>query len=448
MCYGEVASDEQIEGFVKATGKSDSFVLMTVWYLPGTAGFELRDGYDLTIPAVPSAAYQPTSQGVEIKPDLDSVHAVDGKPHTFEGELTVTIGSSAPNTIHINLSDALTALMGRASHLDNNAIQPGDVMNYHVKLVNNSGKDFQYVADSAFAATIDRCVDGQQSLGTGFDGYQIAASLPDGSTEFCAIPRRVANDALKFLGVDKDLSDEAIGALLLAKGYGEGEDLTPAQVTQKYLAPFYLDFLNSQRAEDTQLAHSFLDLTGAEFARLTNYDNQNGDQPGVPETCETERVEKARVRLVQLQNKVKIRYVNNTNLLNYLYMKYSVENAAKLKKLWEEYQSEKEERKQFAEAEAKIDYYREKLLYSLSRYRVKSPERWFRQPQALLDHKEMVEIRHELNTRRQALREQMEYNRQLAAQAGDEIRAVAAEYPMYAQEISRMVDEAEQKFDS
>ena len=287
VCYGEVASAEQIEGFVKVTGKSDSFVLMTVWYLPGTAGFELRDGYDLTIPAVPSAAYQPTSQGVEIKPDLDSVHAVDGKPHTFEGELTVTIGSSAPNTIHINLSDALTALMGRASHLDNNAIQPGDVMNYHVKLVNNSGKDFQYVADSAFAATVDRYVDGQQSLGTGFDGYQIAASLPDGSTEFCAIPRRVANDALKFLGVDKDLSDEAIGALLLAKGYGEGEDLTPAQITQKYLAPFYLDFLNSQRAEDAQLAHSFLDLTGAEFARLTNYDNKNGYQPGVPETCET-----------------------------------------------------------------------------------------------------------------------------------------------------------------
>ena len=45
--------------------------------------------------------------------------------------------------------------------------------------------------------------------------------------------------------------------------------------------------MNSQRAEDAQLAHSFLDLTGAEFARLTNYDNQNGYQPGVPETCET-----------------------------------------------------------------------------------------------------------------------------------------------------------------
>lgn len=163
---------------------------------------------------------------------------------------------------------------------------------------------------------------------------------------------------------------------------------------------------------------------------------------------ELERVEKSEVRLVQLQNRVKIRYVNNTNLLHYLYMKYSVESAAKLKSRWEEYQSEKEERKQYAEAEAKIDYYREKLLLSLSRYRVKSPERWFRQPQALLDHREMVEIRHELNTRRQTLREQMEYNRQLAGEAGDEIRAVAAQYPQYAQEISRMVDEAEKKFDS
>lgn len=288
VCYGEVASAEQIEGFVKVTGKSDSFVLMTVWYLPGTAGFELRDGYDLTIPAVPSASYQPTSQGVEIKPDLDSVHAVDGKPHTFEGELTVTIGSSAPNTIHINLSDALTALMERASHLDNNAIQPGDVMNYHVKLVNNSGKDFQYVADSAFAATIDRCVDGQQSLGTGFDGYEIAASFSDGGTDFCAIPRRVVNDALAFLGADWDhLSDADIGALLKEKGYGAGEDMTDAEITQQYLAPFYLDYLNSQRAEGAELAHSFLDLTPAEFSRLTNYDNQNGYQPGVPETCET-----------------------------------------------------------------------------------------------------------------------------------------------------------------
>ena len=285
VLYGAEATDENLQAMVDhglVSGTSGKLAI--VWYVAKPQEFKHNEYGDLTIPSV-TAAYQPTSQGVSIQPDLDSVHAVDGKPHTFEGELTVTIDSTAPNTIHINLSDALTALMGRASHLDKDSVQPGDVMNYHVKLVNNSGKDFQYVADSAFAATIDRYVDGQQSLGTGFDGYEIAESI-DG-TKFCAIPRRVANDALKFLGVDKDLSDEAIGALLLAKGYGEGEELTPAQITQKYLAPFYLDFLNSQRAEDAQLAHSFLDLTGAEFARLTNYDNKNGYQPGELETCPT-----------------------------------------------------------------------------------------------------------------------------------------------------------------
>ena len=287
VLYGAEATDENLQAMVDhglVSGTSGKLAI--VWYVAKPQEFKHNEYGDLTIPSV-TAAYQPTSQGVSIQPDLDGVYAVDGKPHTFESELTVTIDSTAPNTIYINLSDALTALMERASHLDKSSVQPGDVMNYHVKLVNNSGKDFQYVANSAFAATIDRYVDGQQSLGTGFDGYQIAASFSDGSTEFCAIPRRVANDALKFLGVDKDLSDEAIGTLLSAKGYGEGEDLTPAQVTQKYLAPFYLDFLNSQRAEDAQLAHSFLDLTGSEFARLTNYDNKNGYQPGVPETCET-----------------------------------------------------------------------------------------------------------------------------------------------------------------
>lgn len=286
VLYGAEATDENLQAMVDhglVSGTSGKLAI--VWYVAKPQEFKHNEYGDLTIPSV-TAAYQPTSQGVSIQPDLDGVYAVDGRPHTFKGALTVTIDSTAPDKININLSQALAELMDKMSHLDNNSVQPGDVMNFHVKLVDNSGKNFKYVSNSAFAATVDLYTGGD-SLGTGFDGYEIAASIPDGGTEFCAIPRRVANDALKFLGVDKDLSDEAIGALLLAKGYGEGEDLTPAQITQKYLAPFYLDFLNSQRAEDAQLAHSFLDLTGSEFARLTNYDNKNGYQPGVPETCET-----------------------------------------------------------------------------------------------------------------------------------------------------------------
>ena len=39
---------------------------------------------------------------------------------------------------------------------------------------------------------------------------------------------------------------------------------------------------------------------------------------------ESTRVDNAINRLIQIQNKVKIRYVNNVNLLDYLYMKWMI----------------------------------------------------------------------------------------------------------------------------
>lgn len=158
---------------------------------------------------------------------------------------------------------------------------------------------------------------------------------------------------------------------------------------------------------------------------------------------ELTQVEKSQNKLILLQNKVKIRYVNNTNLLDYLYLKYKVESADKLKRLWELYQTEKEERRQYAEAEAKLEYYRNELLRILSRYRVKTPERFILQPSALLDTREMIELRHGLIVRRQALRKQLDYNNELAETAQSEVREIAALYPKYASEIMDMVERAE-----
>lgn len=156
-------------------------------------------------------------------------------------------------------------------------------------------------------------------------------------------------------------------------------------------------------------------------------------------------VKRAANKIIQLQNKVKIRYVNNTNLLDYLYMKYNTDSAGKLEKRWTAYQQEKEERKQYAEAQGKIEYYEEQLVSRLSRFRVKAPERWIRQAGAFLDKREMVEIRHELILRRQALRKQLEYNNQVAAAAQNEIKEIAELYPMYAGEIMEMVDKYDKR---
>lgn len=161
---------------------------------------------------------------------------------------------------------------------------------------------------------------------------------------------------------------------------------------------------------------------------------------------ELARVERAINKLIMLQNKVKIRYVNNINLLNYLCMKYHVNNSGKLQLLWEQYQEEKEQRRQFAEAEAKLEYNQHLLVELLMRYRVKDPGRWIHQAAAILDKKEMVEIRHGLIGRRQALRKQLDYNKEVGGSAKQEIKEIAAQYPQYAEEITRMVERYEREF--
>lgn len=155
---------------------------------------------------------------------------------------------------------------------------------------------------------------------------------------------------------------------------------------------------------------------------------------------EMHRVELAARKLIQLQNKVKIRYVNNRNLTDYLYIKYATDSSAALEKLWKQYQQEKEERREYAEAESKREYYRKQLSGRLTNYHIASPERWLGQPEALLDKREMVEMRHDLIQRRQALRKQLDYNNKVAEAARKEIMDVADQYPAYAAEVMKMLE--------
>lgn len=156
---------------------------------------------------------------------------------------------------------------------------------------------------------------------------------------------------------------------------------------------------------------------------------------------ELHRVEVAVNKLIQLQNKVKIRYVNNKNLTDYLCIKYSADSADKLEKLWVQYQTEKDERREYAEAEAKMEYYRRQLVQKMTNYRIICPGRWLSRPESLLDKGEMVEMRHELILRRQALRKQMDYNNNVAETARKEIRDITDRYPAYAEEIRRMTEQ-------
>ena len=164
---------------------------------------------------------------------------------------------------------------------------------------------------------------------------------------------------------------------------------------------------------------------------------------------ELKRVETGINKIILLQNKVKIRYVNNTNLLEYLYLKYGVSSGKELSQLWENYKLEREEREKFRRAEIDLDYSEQELLQILKCYQVQDPAIWLHQTEAILDPKEMVEIRHNLIIRRQSLRRRMDYNREMVAGPSQrDIKALVERYPKYAKEIMKTVEEYEQKFSS
>ncbi|MBO4911844.1 MAG: hypothetical protein J5504_03890 [Butyrivibrio sp.] len=159
---------------------------------------------------------------------------------------------------------------------------------------------------------------------------------------------------------------------------------------------------------------------------------------------ELKNLKKSISRLIMLQNQVKVRYVNNTNLLDYLRMKYRVMSSAELNELYNKYLKERKEREKIDDARRLLDSNQKDLIYMLRHYRVRDPEIWIHQAEALLSHNEEVEIRHSLNVRRQSLRKRMEYNRDIVAgNAKNEVEDMARQYPEYAQEILDMVSKYE-----
>jgi hypothetical protein len=145
-----------------------------------------------------------------------------------------------------------------------------------------------------------------------------------------------------------------------------------------------------------------------------------------------------------LQNQVKIRYVNNTNLIDYLCIKYGVNSAKELTTLYDKYLQEKKDREMVEDARKLLDTNQKDLVYMLRHYRVMDPDIWLHQVEALLDHNEEVEIRHYLNVQRSKLRKRMEYNRDIVAgNAKREIEDMAQQYPEYTQEILDMVSRYE-----
>lgn len=155
---------------------------------------------------------------------------------------------------------------------------------------------------------------------------------------------------------------------------------------------------------------------------------------------EVVKTAKAINRIILLQNTVKIRYINNKNLLDYLYTKYNTESAKELLKVWNLYEEERELRDKNAENESMLSASQNELKKKLSKYHLNDVQTWVYNPLAIMDHKEMVEIRHSYILRRQKLRARLDYNKKLAKEAQNELKQLIKEYPQYGKEVMDMLD--------
>lgn len=145
-------------------------------------------------------------------------------------------------------------------------------------------------------------------------------------------------------------------------------------------------------------------------------------------------------RAIVLLNKVKFKYVNVTNAVDYAKEKFHVKNSYELNYLWEQYLNEVKEREKFQQTNEDLDYFNSKLMKILKKFRLYDARVWMHQASALIDKKEMVEVKHSLIVRRQKLRSRMEYHMQTIRAYRAEVDKLLKRKKIDTPEIRRIMD--------
>lgn len=140
-------------------------------------------------------------------------------------------------------------------------------------------------------------------------------------------------------------------------------------------------------------------------------------------------------KAIGLLNKVKIKCVNCTNTLDYMYAKYQVKDARELDYIIRQYERMKKDELSYRVNASDLNLAAEELEVLLKKIHVKDSSVWTKQAEAILNPKEMVEVKHSLNVRRQKLRDQMEANEQLIQLSKEKLREIVKEMPALEEEI-------------
>jgi len=134
-------------------------------------------------------------------------------------------------------------------------------------------------------------------------------------------------------------------------------------------------------------------------------------------------------RAQQLLNKVKLKYVNTSSTLEYMYEKYHVRGYNELKNMWEEYVHEKEAEKMYASNTRLLAGYEQSLMEELKKTGILHTQQLVSQPEILFNRSETLRYRQSLEESREKLRVLLDDGMRQAGTIRAEVETVKKRYP-------------------
>lgn len=124
---------------------------------------------------------------------------------------------------------------------------------------------------------------------------------------------------------------------------------------------------------------------------------------------------------IALENRIKLKYVNIKNAVDYTCNRFKVKNSRELTYNYEQYNEICREREKFEQINTDMEYFNNRLIRIMRNLNLYDPKIWVNYANAIVNPRDMVELKHTYFSRRQELRNQIDYNLRAIQDMKDEI---------------------------
>ena len=138
-------------------------------------------------------------------------------------------------------------------------------------------------------------------------------------------------------------------------------------------------------------------------------------------------------RAVELLNKVKIKYVNTVNTLDYTYEKYMCNSHQELAYNWQGYLKEKEGEKKYKKNTGLLAASQDGLAEVLTKAGFALPQMWVHQVEYLTDRHALHELKSVLLERHRKLKIQLEFNSKQKNGMMSDLKSFVKKHPEYSE---------------